>query len=323
MANAIQNAMTFLLSNSCVLSTIGAVAVVYVALRAIIAVWHGLKVYVLAKTLGLGVDLKSFGSWAVVTGSTDGIGRAYAEQLAQQGLNIVLISRSAEKLAIVAKEIESKSSVKTKCIAVDFSNGWGISKAVEEGLKDLDIAILVNNVGMSLEHPMYFTEADEKVLEGIITVNCHSVTLMTKLVLPSMLEKRKGAVVNISSVSGVRCVPLLAVYSASKAYVESFSGGLAEECRSKGVIIQCIAPGFVATKMSKIRKATAIAPYPDSYVKSALATVGVAAHSFGYFAHGLQGFFTTHAPAWLYFRITNSLMTQARAGALRKKQKTQ
>lgn len=321
--NVLQSVVGFFASNGAFLSTVGALTVIYLTLKAVLGVWRGIKVYLLARSFGVGHNLKSFGSWAVVTGSTDGIGRAYAEQLARQGLHIVLISRSPEKLASVAQEIETQSNVKTKCIAVDFTNGWEISKTIEEGLKDLDIAILVNNVGMSVDHPMYLTESTDKVLENIITVNCNSVTMMSKLVLPAMVAKRKGVIVNISSMSGVRCVPLIAVYSGTKAYVEFFSEALTEEYRSKGVIVQCIAPGFVATKMSRIRKATLIAPYPDSYVKSALATIGIVDHSFGCLVHGIQGFFIRNVPSWLYFKAIASVMYSARAQALKKRQKTQ
>lgn len=314
---------SLLRSNSEVLATLGAVTVLYIALKAVCSFWHVVKVYVLAKTLGLSTNLKSLGSWAVVTGSTDGIGQSYAKQLGRLGLNVVLISRSADKLAAVAQEIEKQYPVKTKCIAVDFTGGLDIYSTIAEGLKGLDIAVLVNNVGMSLDHPLFLTEAPDRAMNNIITVNCNSVTFMSKLVLPAMVEKRKGAIINISSQSGCRPVPLLAVYSASKAYVEFFSAAIAEEYRSKGIIVQCISPGFVATKMSKIRKPSFFAPSPDSYARSALATIGVAAHADGCIAHAIQGSLLLSLPSWLYYKATISIMASARARALKRQQKTE
>lgn len=310
-------------SNTEGLAALGAVTVLYIASKIVCSLWHGVKVYLLAKTLGLGTNLKSLGSWAVVTGSTDGIGQSYAEQLARLGLNVVLISRSADKLAVVAQEIEKKYQVKTKCIPIDFTSELIIYTTIAEGLKGLDIAVLVNNVGMSVDHPMFLGEASDKSLSNVITVNCNSVTFMSKLVLPAMVEKGKGVIINISSQSGCRPVPMLAVYSATKAYVEFFSAAVAEEYKSKGIIVQCISPGFVATKMSKIRKPSFFAPSPDTYVRSALPTVGVAARADGCIAHAIQGFLALNLPSWLYYKATMSLMGSARARALKKQQKTQ
>jgi 17beta-estradiol 17-dehydrogenase / very-long-chain 3-oxoacyl-CoA reductase len=323
MASIVQGISTLFRSHTEVLATLGAVTVLYLSLKAVFTFWHGVKVYILAKTLGLGINIKSFGSWAVVTGSTDGIGQSYAEQLAQLGLNVVLISRSPDKLAAVAKEIEEKYQVKTKCIPIDFTSELIIYSTIAEGLKGLDIAVLVNNVGMSIDHPMFLTEATDKTLNNVITVNCNAVTFMTKLVLPKMVEKQKGVIINISSQSGLRPVPLLSVYSATKAYVEFFSAAVSEEYKSKGIIVQCISPGFVATKMSKIRKASFFAPSPDSYVRSALPTLGVTARADGCIAHAIQGFLMLKMPSWLYYKVTKSLMLPARARAMKKQQKAQ
>lgn len=97
-----------------------------------------------------GVNLRSFkGRWAVVTGCTDGIGKAYAEQMAKNGINVVLISRTLEKLNEQAKEIADKYKVETKVIAADFTEANSIYPNIKTQLADLDIGILVNNVGMS------------------------------------------------------------------------------------------------------------------------------------------------------------------------------
>jgi len=134
-----------------------------------------------------------------------------------------------------------------------------------------------------------------------------------------MIEKRKGAIINISSLSGVQYVPFLTVYSATKAYVEFFSRCVAAEVKSKGIIVQCVAPGFVATKLSKIRNSSLIAPYPDSFVRSALGTLGVVQHTCGCIPHALQSYFTNLMPEWLYLKMTCSVMLGARAKGLKKK----
>lgn len=306
---------------------LGALAVVYAALKIAFSLWSVIKLYLLAPTLNLGADLKYFGPWAVVTGATDGIGRAYAEKLGKLGLKIVLISRSSEKLANIAKEIENQSHVETKCIAIDFTSGGDgdlsdIYDTIAEELKGLDIGVLVNNVGMSIDFPLFLAECSKQVLKNIITVNCNSVTFMTKMVLTGMVEKKKGLIINISSQSGCKPTPLLSVYSATKAFVEFFSESIAVEYKSKGIIIQCVAPGFVATKMSKIRNPSFFAPSPESFVESALSTVGLTEHSDGCLAHVFQRYVVDHLPNWLYYKVTMSVLGSARARGL-KKQKTQ
>lgn len=308
--------------NSC-FAFIGAISVSFVALKVVASLWSGFKAYILSPMLGLGADLKSFGSWAVVTGSTDGIGKAYALELARRGLNIVLVSRSADKLKAVAEEIESKYHVSTKCVTVDFTGGLEIYDRIADQLEGLEIGVLVNNVGMSYDFPVFLTETSNKVVANIINVNCNSVTFMTKVVLPKMVERKKGAIINIASLSGAMPTPLLTVYSATKTFVDFFSRGLQEEYRSKGIIVQSLLPGFITTKLSKIRRASWLVPTPESFVRSAMSTIGVENRTFGCWAHALQAYVTDIIPEWLYNRLTMKLMLGARARGLKKQQKSE
>ena len=140
-------------------------------------------------------NLKKLGDWAVVTGATDGIGKAYAFQLASKGINVVLISRTKSKLQDVAREITSKfPSVSTKVIVVDFSDFSSTSRqAVSDVCSDLDIGILVNNVGVSYPYPKYFTELTSNEVFGLMEMNVASTTFMTHIVLPGMMDRKRGA----------------------------------------------------------------------------------------------------------------------------------
>jgi len=176
--------------------------------------------------LGFGtLNLKKYGSWAVVTGCTDGIGKAYAEHLAKRGLNVVLISRTLEKLQEQAKFLTDKYKVETKVIAVDFTEQTSIYTTIRNELGDLDIGVLVNNVGMSYKYPEFFDVygQSDKDLSNLINCNITSLTKMTAIVLPNMVKKRKGIIINNASGSGRIPTPLLTVYSATKAYVDFFS----------------------------------------------------------------------------------------------------
>ncbi|PWA22710.1 hypothetical protein CCH79_00002005, partial [Gambusia affinis] len=133
---------------------------------------RGFRQYVLSSLCQ--VNLRAYGQWAVVTGATSGIGKAYATELARRGLDIVLIGRSDERLQKVAKQIENKYGRKTHTIKVDFTEGASIYSTIAKELHDLEIGILVNNVGMICnDHFAYFLETSnhgEKITE---IINCN------------------------------------------------------------------------------------------------------------------------------------------------------
>ncbi|XP_051916474.1 very-long-chain 3-oxoacyl-CoA reductase-A [Hippocampus zosterae] len=234
------------------------------------------------------------GKWAVVTGATDGIGKSYAEELARRGFAIVLISRSQHKLDDVARSLEDQFGVETKTIAVDFGK-TNIYPSIEAGLSGLEIGVLVNNVGVSYPYPEYYLHIPDldNFITNMINVNMTSVCQMTRLVLPRMADRSKGVILNISSASGMYPVPLLTIYSATKAFVDFFSRGLQEEYRRQGIIIQSVLPFFVATKMTRIRKPTLDKPTPERYVAAELNTVGLQSQTNGYFPHAVMGWLTT------------------------------
>ncbi|XP_066275076.1 very-long-chain 3-oxoacyl-CoA reductase-B-like [Branchiostoma lanceolatum] len=272
-----------------VLETVGIVSLLYVGLKALWGVWRTVRLYLLSGPLGLSVDFRNYaGRWAVVTGSSDGIGKEYAKQLAACGLNIVLISRSEDKLKAVAAEIEGKSGVRTKIVVADFGS-TEIYHNIKQELEGLDIVCLVNNVGTAAAtYPDFFLNVDDEMNDLMVNVNVMSVVKMTRIVLPGMVERKKGVVINISSTSGEVPFPLLTTYAGTKAFVTQFSRSLAVEYEGKGIIVQAVTPGTVSTSMSGYQPVNAMIPSPASFVSSALKTVGVVGLTCGYFAHSLQ-----------------------------------
>lgn len=113
--------------------------------------------------------------------------------------------------------------------------------------------MLVNNAGTSYDHPELFTHVSEETIARILQLNVAGVTGVARAVLPGMMERGKGIIVNISSTAGAIPSPYLSVYAASKAYVDKLSADLAAEAAPRGVTVQCVLPGPVATKMSKIK----------------------------------------------------------------------
>ena len=133
--------------------------------------------------------------------------------------------------------------------------------------QDLDIGVLVNNVGMSYEHPQELLELSSTYVDTLINLNIVSLNAMTRIVLPQMVERKKGAIINISSFLAAIPSPLLSVYSASKSYVDLISQGMAKEYSSKGITVQCVLPGYVTSKLSKIRRPSLTVPTPNAFVR--------------------------------------------------------
>ncbi|KAK4028992.1 hypothetical protein OUZ56_022009 [Daphnia magna] len=258
-------------------------------------VWKFLYSTFIGHALGHSLSLKNIGQWAVVTGATDGIGRAYAEELASHGLNIVLISRSPYKLQNVAAEIESQYKVKTKIIDVDFTNGIEIYDRIKKEIEGLEIGVLINNVGMSYAYPEYLAEVPNAAEFSLSLINCNvvSVTQMCILVLGQMVERKKGLILNVSSASAVLPTPLMTMYSSTKAYVYKFSEDLALEYAPLGIKIQCVLPGFVVSKMSRYKKPAFRIPLPRDFVRGHMRSLGLEFASAGFWVHKiLLGYYT-------------------------------
>ncbi|CAL4063904.1 unnamed protein product, partial [Meganyctiphanes norvegica] len=257
-----------------------------------------------------------FGGLLVVTGCTDGIGKSYAKELAKSGMNILLISRTTEKLEKVSKEIGDEFSVETEIVQADFSNGLPIYENIAKHLQNKQIGILVNNVGLMLAYPQAFNEVSERDIWGHVNVNMASVCAMTKLVLPEMLARKKGAIVNIASIAASGPIPLMGIYSASKAFVEYFSLSLESEYSRSGITVQTVCPSYVATNMTSfsplINTPSLVTPSADTFAASAVRTLGYTSLTSGFWTHGIQSWIVnSFCPRWLFMifmKNTNKLL---------------
>ncbi|NWX03485.1 HSDL1 protein, partial [Caloenas nicobarica] len=255
--------------------------------------------------LGSKIDLvKQYGKWAVVTGSTDGIGKAYAEELAKRGVNIILISRNKEKLEVVSRNISETYNVETDFIVADFSKGRESYPAIKEALKDREIGILVNNVGIFYPYPDYFANLSEDVLWDMININIASANMMVHIVLPGMVEKKKGAIVNLSSASCCQPTPMLTIYGASKTYLDYFSRALHYEYASQGIFVQSLTPFVIATKMaahsSTASKTSFFVPSAEEYASHAISTLGLSTRTTGYWKHAIKFTLGECLPEWIW-----------------------
>lgn len=255
------------------------------------------------------IDLQTkFGEWAVVTGSTDGIGKAYAKELAARKINLVLISRSLEKLENTKDEIlQENPKIEVRIIVADFSKGKEVFGKLAEQLKDVPVGILVNNVGMQYTYPMFLGEVSEDELWDIVNINVGATTMMTRLLIGQMEKRGKGAVVNVSSGSELAPLPLMTVYAATKVYIKSFSEALRAEYSRFGLTIQHLAPFFVSTKMNafsdRLQVPNIFVPNATTYAKNAIITLGKMDSCTGYWGHGLQKLLTSFAPVQIRTKV--------------------
>jgi short-subunit dehydrogenase len=181
----------------------------------------------------------------VVTGASTGIGREIAKVAAREGGPVVLVARSAEALAETAAEVRAAGG-EPFVLALDLAPAGAPAKVgeflAEQGLH---CAVLVNNAGYGLFGAAATLPREDQL--GIIDVNVRALTELTLRLLPGMLARRTGGILNVGSVAGFVPGPYMALYHASKAFVGSLSEALSEEVRGTGVTVTCVAPGPVRT----------------------------------------------------------------------------
>lgn len=247
----------------------------------------------------------------------DGIGKAYAKALAKKGLNVMLISRTESKLKDVKKEIDEKKyeGVSVSYIVCDYSKfDKAAQKKVADAIKDLEVGVLINNVGVGYRYPMFFHELSDDEVQDLMTMNIDSTVWMTRMVLPGMVFRKGGAIVNLSSGSAMYTLPLLAEYSGAKSFIEKFSRAINAEYKALGVTCQCQIPFYVATKLAKMRRSFMV-PSPAEYVAGAMKWVGYSdAVASPFLLHAIQGWVMDMLPDFVvaHFIMDMHLSTRER-----------
>jgi short-subunit dehydrogenase len=184
----------------------------------------------------------------VITGATAGIGRALAEEFARGGHTLLLVARNKTKLAEVARALEEAHGVEVKAVASDLCTEEGCA-AVEDALRrhGFYADALVNNAAMMVAG--FFQDQDVGRLRQLVDLNVRAVIDLTRRLLPGMLARGRGGVLNVSSVEAFMPVPYQATYAATKAFILAWSRALAYETMGSGVRISAVAPGAIATDM--------------------------------------------------------------------------
>ncbi len=185
------------------------------------------------------------GKIAVVTGASTGIGYELSNLLARDGYELFLAARNAEKLASVAREMKQAGSPSATAVAIDLGRREG-PKQLLDALGGTVPDVLINNAGFGMRG--MFSEIDLETQLDIIQVNVVALVELTRRVLPGMLARRSGRIMNIASTAAFQPVPLLTVYAATKSFVLHFSEGIAEETRGSGVGVTALCPGATNTE---------------------------------------------------------------------------
>lgn len=184
----------------------------------------------------------------LVTGASMGIGEALARRFARAGHDLVLVARSADRLAALAKELRNAHGVSVVAHVADLAADGEVDRLARSlARRRLAVDILVNNAGIN--HVGAFEEIPVANHDALIALNISAATALISAFLPGMIERGRGRILNVCSTSSFVPVPFMATYAASKAYLLSLTESLSEECRGKGVSFTALCPGVTATPM--------------------------------------------------------------------------
>jgi short-subunit dehydrogenase len=186
------------------------------------------------------------GSIAIVTGASAGLGHAFALALARRGHPVLAVARRVERLAELVAQAQAAGAARIEPLALDVTADRAAARILETARPMGEIGWLVNNAGSSTFGR--FENADVEAERALVRLNCESVVALTGKVLPELVARRRGIVLNVASSAGMQPTPGWSVYGASKAFVIAFSEGLYDELRGSGVSVTALAPGPVATE---------------------------------------------------------------------------
>lgn len=189
---------------------------------------------------------KRQGQWALITGASGGIGRDLTTLMAREGYHVILVARSRGKMERMAERLTAEHGVSTRVLAHDLSDP-AAPAAIFAALQgeDITVDVLVNNAGFATYG--FFHELERERELAMMQVNMMALTDLTRLLLPGMVARGYGRVLNVASTAAFQPGPLMAVYYASKAYVLHFSEAIANELEGSGVTVTALCPGPTAS----------------------------------------------------------------------------
>ncbi len=207
----------------------------------------------------------TYGPWALVTGASSGIGRALVEKIASKGFDLIIVARNEEKLDALKSSLVVRFQIDVRAIAADLTTDEGIGNLIQN-TEDLEIGLLVNNVGR--EDSNHFLKIDRKDHIQTINLNIKAPLLLTHHFGSKMVTRKKGGIINMSSIVAFHGVPYISNYAATKSYNLNFSEGIAAEFRKHNVDVLTVTPGFTDTNLASVYdfRGTPFKPLNPSFV---------------------------------------------------------
>ena len=194
---------------------------------------------------------------ALVTGASSGIGAAYAERLAGDGYDVVLVARRRERLEALAERLRRETEAQAEVLAADLTDAGALAHVEARVAADESLALLVNNAGFGRYGP--FVQLKQDAVHDLINIHIRAVALLTRAALPGMVRRGAGGVINVASLLALsgslppNPLPPRAVYAGAKAFMVTFTQALAGELSGTGVTVQTCLPGLVATEFHTVQ----------------------------------------------------------------------
>ncbi len=238
-----------------------------------------------------------YGSWGIVAGASQGLGAEYADQLAARGLNLVLVARRLDLLKALAAQLSSRYGIRTKCIELDLAEADAAEQIVRLTM-DLDVGLLVYNAAHSVVGPFLDQSMDAHIKE--IHTNIHSPLKLVYLLSQRFLERGRGGILLMSSLSAYQGSAYISTYAATKAFTIVLAEGLWEEWRTRGVdVLVCVSgaigtPNFIASRPEKTGGPGDMTIAPAQVVDEALDALGKQPYVIPGRMNRLASFFMRH-----------------------------
>lgn len=216
--------------------------------------------------------LEKYGPWAVITGASEGIGYAFAERLAERGMNLVLVARRADRLNVLADELRMRCGIAVLTLPLDLSTAAGINE-LTTATANIDAGLIVASAGYGTSGPLLQSNLIQE--RNMLDLNCYAVLAQCVLFGERLSKRGKGGLILLSSLVGWQGVPLSAHYAATKAYVQSLAEALRIELRSHNVDVLASAPGPVHSGFAaRANMVMGAAVSPDAVARASISALG-------------------------------------------------
>ncbi|NIO11481.1 MAG: SDR family NAD(P)-dependent oxidoreductase [Deltaproteobacteria bacterium] len=249
---------------------------------------------------------EKYGPWALVTGASAGIGAEFARQLSNHGLNLILLARRKDRLDALANELQAKHNVEVKTLAVDLAQRDFMS-AIQPAIQNLEIGLLVNNAGFGIVGS--FLQSDLARELEMLDVNCRAPIMLTHELGKTMVKRKKGGIIIVSSTASFLPIPYMTHYAATKAFDLSLGEGLWYELKEHGVDVLALCPGGTSTEFHQVAGLKEVmAMSAETVVRQALKGLGKKASLVNGWQNRLKVFLVRLNLRWINASVAGNVL---------------